>query len=577
MNVGGLCALVGALTCFGCSGGGGVDAAVDAADLSATIDAPAADLPSAIDAPDAGAAVALRVLAINDFHGHLRTPPNAPVTLPDGTVTRLGGAAFLAPALATLRAGAPHSLFVSAGDLIGGSPLLSGLFHDEPTIEVMNALGLDYNGVGNHEFDEGLAELRRMQMGGCHPADDCSGAPPFAGARFRFLAANVSETRAATTIFPRYDIREIGGVRVATVGMTLRNTPGVVPASGVAGLDFAAEAATVNALVPELQSMGVETIIVLLHEGGTVAAGSSPYTGCVGLTGPITAIADALDDAVDVVVSGHSHASYICRRGRRLVTSAGFFGWYVTAIDLQIDPVTGDVVGSEARNWPVVNTATPDPAIAAIVARYEGLAATREARLLGTITATLNRSASPGGQSALGSVVTDAQLEATRDAGAVVAFQHNGGLRANLEFARGSGETADGQVTFGEGYAVHPFGNVLWTATFTGAQIEAILEEQFAPGRSVLQVSQGTSYTWDSTQPVGERIDPMSVRIGGRPLDLTASYRVTFNEALPSAVPAFSAGTDVRIGPVDLEALEAWFRARSPIAPPNPTRILTIP
>ena len=567
MMAGPLRAWVGVLVCLGCSGGGAnppVDAAIDTT-------------ASAIDATDAGATVALRVLAINDFHGHLRTPPNAPVTLPDGTVTALGGAAFLAPALAALRAEAPRSLFVSAGDLIGGSPLLSGLFHDEPTIEVMNALGLDYNGVGNHEFDEGLAELRRMQVGGCHPTDDCSGAPPFAGARFRFLAANVTETRAATTIFPRYDVREVGGVRVATVGMTLRNTPGVVPASGVAGLDFAAEAATVNALVPELRRMGVETIIVLLHEGGSVAAASSPYTGCIGLTGPITAIADALDEAVDVVVSGHSHAAYICRRGRRLVTSAGSFGRLVTAIDLQIDPATGDVVASEARNWPVVNTATPDPAIAALLARYEGLAATREARVLGTITATLNRAASPGGQTTLGSVVTDAQLEATRDAGAVVAFQHNGGLRADLAFARGGGETADGQVTFGEAFAVHPFGNALWTATFTGAQIEAILEGQFEPGRSVLQVSRGTSYTWDPALPPGARIDPASVRIGGQALDLAASYRVTFNEAIPAGNPAFSAGTDRRVGPIDLEALEAWLRARSPINPPAADRIVTPP
>jgi 5'-nucleotidase len=550
MKIHQLTAVLGAMACVGCTGD---------------------------EAPAPSATISLRVLAINDLHGHLRPPPAPAVTLPDGTETRLGGVAYLAPALAALRAGAPHSLFVSAGDLIGGSPLLSGLFHDEPTIEVMNALGLDYNGVGNHEFDEGLAELRRMQMGGCHPTDGCVGGVRFAGARFRFLAANVAESGASTTIFPRYDLRDVGGVQVAVVGMTLRDTPGVVPASGVAGLAFADEVATVNALVPELRRAGVETIIVVLHQGGTVALSSSPYDGCDGLTGPITSLARDLDEAVDVIASAHSHAAYICRVGRRLVTSAGSYGRLVTAVDLRIDRATHDVVASSARNWPVVNTAAPDPAIEAIVARYEALAADRAARPLGTITATLNRAPSPGGQSTLGSVVADAQLAATRGAGAVMAFQQNGGLRADLDYARSGAETADGRVTFGEGYAVHPFGNVLWTATFTGAQVLAILEGQFEPGRSVLQVSRGVSYTWDATRPVGARVDPAEVLIGGRPLDLAASYRVTFNEAAPAGNPALSAGTDVRIGPVDLEALEGWFAAQSPIGPPPADRILRRP
>lgn len=549
--------------CFGCTDQGGAVAATDAATDAARMDA--------ADASDG--TVMLRVLAINDLHGHLQTPPGSMVTLPDGSSTGLGGVAWLATSLTTLRASAPHSLFVSAGDLIGGSPLLSGLFHDEPTIEVMNALGLDYNAVGNHEFDEGLTELRRMQMGGCHPTDGCQGTMPFAGARFRFLAANVMETRASTTIFPRYDIREYEGVRVAVVGMTLQNTPSVVPAAGVAGLDFADEVATVNAMVPELRSMRVEAIIVLLHEGGSVSATSSAYTGCDGLYGPIVEIARTLDDAVDVIASAHTHSAYVCRLGHKVVTSAGSFGRLITAIDLGLDRATGDVVSASARNWPTLNDVTPDPSIGAIVARYQALASAREARVVGTITGTLSRALSLGGQSTLGSVIADAQLEATRDAMAVVAFQHNGGLRADLPFERSGAETVDGQVTYGEGYAVHPFGNRLWTATFTGAQLKAILEAQFESGRGPLQVSRSLSYRWDPSMLAGSRVDPATVRVDDRPLDLAGSYRVTFNEAVPAGYPAFNAGTDVRIGPVDLDALEAYFRARSPVAPPPLTRI----
>lgn len=519
-------------------------------------------------APD-GSTVRLRLLGINDLHGNLRPPPT-------GTVA-FGGVATMATYLRELRAASPNNLFLSAGDLIGGSPLLSGLFHDEPTIEVMNEMGLDYNAVGNHEFDEGLAELRRMQMGGCHPTDGCLGTANFPGARFRFLAANVAETGMATTIFPRYDIRQFQGVKVAIVGMTLQDTPSVVPASGVAGLEFASEAATVNALVPELRRMGVEAIVVLVHQGGSVSVSSSPLSGCDNLAGAIVGIAQALDDAVDVIVSAHTHAAYICRVGGKLVTSAGAYGRLLTVTDLDLDPATGDVVSARAENVAIINTVAPDPAVTAIVTRFEGLSRSIEARPFGTITATLARVSSPGGQSSLGSVVTDAQLAATRSAGAVVAFQHNGGLRAELVYARSGDETADGQVTFGEAFAVHPFGNGLHTGALTGAQIEAILESQFEPGRSFLQVSAGFSYTWDPAMPVGARIDPTSIQIDGHPIDLAASYRVTFNEALSSSYPTFLMATDVAVGAVDIDALGAYFRANSPVAPPPMDRILRAP
>jgi 5'-nucleotidase len=563
----------GLVALVGCSGGAG------ASDAASDVPIDISDARHALDAaevPD-GRVVRLRLLEINDLHGNLRAPTGTVLQVPDGGTVAVGGVAVMATYLRELRAASPHNLFVSSGDLIGGSPLLSGYFHDEPTIEVMNEMGLDYNAVGNHEFDEGLGELRRMQMGGCHPTDGCLGAMPFRGARFRFLAANVSETGMATTIFPRYEVREFEGVKVAVVGMTLRDTPRAVPASGVAGLEFASETATVNALVPELRRMGVEAIVVLVHQGGSVSPSSSPLTGCANLTGAIVEIAQGLDNAVDVVASAHTHSAYICRVGGKLVTSAGALGQLVTVTDLGLDPATGDVVSARAENIAMVNTVTPDPAVAAIVARYEGLSRSIEARPFGTITATLGRAASPAGQTSLGSVVTDAQLAATRSAGAVVAFQQNGGLRADLEFARSGGETTDGQVTFGEAFAVQPFGNGLRTATLSGAQIKAILEMQFEPGqRSFLQVSQGFSYVWDRGAPVGARVDPASIQIGGRPMDLAASYRVTFNETMLSSYPIFTQGTDVVIGPVDIDALAAYFRENSPVAPPSLDRILLL-
>ena len=224
--------------------------------------------------------VQLQILAINDFHGNIATSSNS--------FGGVGRADFLAANLATAAEGADNSVVVSAGDLIGASPLISALFHDEPTIEAMNLMGLDINGVGNHEFDEGLAELLRMQRGGPHPVDGDLDGDPFKGAVFRFLAANVIDNETGDTIFPPYAIRDYQGVRVAFIGMTLEGTPGIVSRPAVAGLTFKNETETVNALVPQLQEEGIEAIVVLLHEGG-FSDGEQNDCGR-GLTGPVADI-----------------------------------------------------------------------------------------------------------------------------------------------------------------------------------------------------------------------------------------------------------------------------------------------
>ncbi len=168
-----------------------------------------------------------------------------------------------------LRDGHKNSIFVAAGDLIGASPFLSAMFHDEPTIEALSMMGLDISSVGNHEFDEGKAELLRMQNGGCHPVDKCQGPHPFLGAKFRYLAASTFEKATGKTVFPAYEIRTFEGIPVAFIGLTLKGTPNIISPESAAGLEFRDEAETVNALVPELKARGVEAIVVLIHEGGT--------------------------------------------------------------------------------------------------------------------------------------------------------------------------------------------------------------------------------------------------------------------------------------------------------------------
>src|SRR5712691_10632930 len=310
-------------------------------------------------AAQAAPPIDLRILAINDFHGNLLPPPGGiRIADPDDNTRKIsvpaGGAEHMATLVKQLRRGANNAIFVAAGDLIGASPFLSALFHDEPTIESLSMMGLEVASVGNHEFDEGKGELLRMQNGGCHPTDGCQGPHPFLGAKFRYLAASTIEKNTGKTVFPPYATREFEGIPVAFIGLTLKGTPNLVSPVSVAGLEFRDEADTVNALVPELKAQGIEAIVVLIHEGGFPAG---DYNECPGISGPIVDIVKKFDKAVDVVVSGHTHRAYVCDIDGRLITSGDKYGTIVTAIDLKLDPLTRDVISAKADNTIVRSSA----------------------------------------------------------------------------------------------------------------------------------------------------------------------------------------------------------------------------
>jgi 5'-nucleotidase len=527
--------------------------------------------------------VNVRILAVNDFHGHL-VGPSGTIMESDGRSIPAGGVAYLAAHIQALRAQHPYTVVVSAGDLIGASPLISALFHDEPTVEAFNLIGLDYNAVGNHEFDEGAAELLRMQHGGCHPVEGCRDGDGFAGATFQFLAANVVRQDTATTLFPAYAVRHIAGVNLAFIGLTLKATPTIVTPSGVAGLTFRDEAETVNALVPKLQAQGIETIVVLIHEGGFP---TGTYNDCPGLSGAIAEIVQRFDPAVDVVISGHTHQAYNCQIHGRLVTSAASFGRVLTAVDLTIDPATGHVVGIRANNRIVTRDVPTDPRLTALVGKYQHLVAPLADRVIGSITADITRAPTLAGESALGDVIADAQWAATADpasGGAVVALMNPGGIRADLAYAP-SGGVGDGRVTYGEIFSVQPFGDSLVTMTLTGAQLKTVLEQQFqgcgAQNRErILQVSAGLTYAWSWSAPACGKVDPANLKINGVAIDLNTAYRVTVNSFLADGGDNFQAlreGTDRLGGAQDLDALEAYFRAHVPVAPGPQNRITAVP
>ena len=544
----------------------------------------------------------VQLLAFNDFHGHLE--PNTPGTIqvgccvPNATNTAwtpntvpAGGVEYFATHLKGLRTANTNTITVGAGDLIGASPLISGLFHDEPAIHSLNALGLDVSGVGNHEFDEGLQELYRMQFGGCTASDHCV-VEPFPGAIFQYLAANVVRQGTDETILPAYEIKKVDNVKVAFIGLTLEATPTIVTPSGVAGLEFRPEVATTNALVEKLRNEeGVRAFVVLLHQGGFQnppspgpftsppnPAGYTDVNGCVNFGGAeIKAIAAGIDPRVKVIVSGHTHAPYICPNfdgTGKLLTSASSFGRVITDIDLVLDHQSKDVKSVEARNVIVRQNVAKDPALTAIVDRYRAASAPIANQVVGAITADITRTGNTAGESALGDVIADAQLKATQgtDFGAsVIAFMNPGGIRSDLLFATSPGGEAPGQITYGELFTVQPFGNSLVVKTCTGAQIDALLEQQIYPTTRILQVSNGFTYSFNAAAPAGSRVDPASIKLNGTTLSPTTGYRVTMNSFLASGgdgFTVFNECTNALGGEIDLDALVRYFQQYADGVPP---------
>ena len=531
----------------------------------------------------------VQILGLNDFHGNLEAPSGSGGRI---GATNAGGVEFLATHVRSLRATNPNTLFVSAGDMIGASPLVSALFHDEPTVEAFNAMGLDYNGVGNHEFDEGVDELLRMQNGGCHPVDGCQDGDPFAGADFQYLAANVEYKSSGQTIFPPYSIEHFPGIKVAVIGMTLEGTPSIVSPSGISQLNFLDEVETVNALVPQLKRQGVETIVVLLHEGGRTsnALNEATVNQCGTLTGALPPIVEAMDDEVDVVVTGHTNWAVNCTVDGKIVTGAASAGRLLTDIDLTISRATKDVVGATVNNRIVTRDVARAPDLTELVTKYKTLSAPFANRVIGRITADILRAGNAAGESALGDVIADSQLAATTPAalgGAQMAFMNPGGIRTDLLFAQISGGEQPGEVTYGEAFTVQPFGNSLVTMTLTGAQIETMLEQQWfvnsvgAVITNILQVSNGFTYAYNPAAPIGSRIDPASIKLNGTTIVPAASYRVTVNSFLAEGGDNFfvlAQGTNRLGGDVDLDALEKYFTANpAGIAPGPQNRISLAP
>jgi len=583
--------------------------------------------------PPAAAPVTVKLLAFNDFHGNLQSPGRFAENA-QALRRPVGGADALAAWVAHLAATNPNHAVVGGGDFVGASPLVSALFLDEPAVEVLDHIGVDFTSVGNHEFDKGAAELLRLQHGGCRLAggrpdpNSCKGLGSktpgsFDGARFQWLAANVVDRASGRTLLPAYGIKSFDGIPVAFIGMTLRGTPGIVAPAGVQGLEFRDEADTVNALVPQLRAQGIEAIVVLVHQGGVQPGANADINGCDdalrnpdGSDSDIAQIVRRLDDAVDLVISAHTHAAYNCsanavgaaratglpnRAGRLVpVTSAASYGRVLTDIDLVLDPRTHDVVKVAPTNRLVLRddpSVPVDAAVRDIVQGYAALAAPLADRVIGQLAQALPNAPDDAGEAPAGSLIADAQLRATQAAAAgaaQMAFTNPGGVRA-AGFVPPAGTGAPFALTWGAAFTVQPFGNSLVTLTLTSAQLKGLLEQQFAgckgqPSECVLQMSAGLRVKWSAAAPVGAKV----VDVDWTPVDLAAvppavtgptqsvvnagvvleparAWRVTVNSFMASGGDGYAvlkAGTERVGGAQDIDALAQYLAPyRAPHAP----------
>ena len=595
------------------------------------------------------ASTTVRIISFNDFHGNMQSPGNFSIQ-PGGSGTTTiskasGGADYLAGYIKNLKIGYPNNVVVSAGDLTGASPLISGAFHDEGSVEVMNRLGLEFNAVGNHEFDYGKTEVLRKQNGGCYPGgtigvDTCLGnanvsSPnppslpiptpyPFEGAKYKYLSANVVDSSTGKTLFPGYAIKTFksstgGNLRVGFIGMTLKDTPSLVTPTGVAGLNFNDEIQTVNSLITTLRARGVETIVVLIHQGGFQGSTGPNYINDCSLSSsgaadanalePLRDIVKGLDPAVDLVVSGHTHTAYTCflpnSTGKTIpVTQAGNYGRVVSNIDLSIDNSTGDVNTVLAVNNTVIDRTnaaiTPDPTVASIVNAYNTnispVANQVVATLNAAVTNTENAAYTAGvtgttGEKTAGDLIADSMLVATAPVSfgnAEIAFTNNGGVRADY-----AGTTASFPyiLTYGNAFTVTPFGNNLVTMTLTAQQLKDALEMQFVGNNcstpsgvnkqisydKVMQPSKGFYFTWSASAAACHKIQDVifttydshdaivnveQIVSAGAVVNPTNTYRVTVNSFLATGGDNFSVfnlGTNRLGGAQDIDAVVAYL------------------
>ncbi len=526
-------------------------------------------VPDAAPVEAAAASTTVQILGINDFHGRL---------LPDAASSN-AGAAVLGGAVDALEAEYPNTVFAAAGDLIGASTFESFVAKDKPTIDVLNAMGLDVSAVGNHEFDQGYDDLTQRVMAPYDPITN-----PYGGATWQYIGANVRYIDSGDPALPETWTVAFGDIEVGFIGAVTDETPSLVSPDGVAGLMFEKEYIAANRSADVLEAAGADLIVLLVHEG----APTSAYADAVDTSNDFGEMLANLSPEIDAVISGHTHLAYDHRvpvpewaaEGRavtsRPVVSAGQYGMYLDRLLFTFDE-SGSVTGLETSIVNLYGAFPADAEIAGIVTAAVADASVLGAAVLGQIDAPLYRArtatgtpgSTRGAESTLGNAVADIQLWSTRELGAQVAFMNPGGLRADLlGVAAGNAAAYPSDVTYAQAALVQPFANTLVTLDLTGTQIKEVLEQQWQPAGSSrpflrLGTSSGFTYTYDPAAPAGSRI--LDVRIDGELIEADQVVKVVVNSFLAAGGDNFTAfrggANKADSGRIDLNAQVDYLAA----------------
>ncbi|MFF2387939.1 ExeM/NucH family extracellular endonuclease [Agromyces sp. NPDC058104] len=510
--------------------------------------------------------VDIDLVTVNDFHG--RIEQSAPS----------GGIAALSSAVKQIRAENPNTVFAAAGDMIGASTFTSFIQQDKPTILALNEAGLDVSAVGNHEFDQGFADLTDRVM-------------PLA--LWEYLGANVYDKETGKPALPEYYTETFDGVTIGFIGAVTDELPSLVSPAGIEDITVGDPTEAVNRVANQLsdgkkQNGEADIVVLLVHEGAAT-------TDVASATDPESRFGEIVLGAnknVDAIVSGHTHLAYNHVIDGRPVISSGQYGERFSRMDIQYDRAKKTfTMKNEIFSLMDGTTALypNDPAVQPIVDEAVKVADQLGSVVLGEANADFGRAVASnpdgassfpenrGGESTLGNLVADVQqwaLNADGTRAVDITFMNPGGLRADL---------AAGEVTYREAANVQPFANTLVTVTLTGAQVKKVLEEQWQPAGASrpflkLGVNKELAYTYDPTAPAGSHIT--EILLNGEPIDPAANYLVGANSFLAAGGDNFTTlgqGTGrADTGKIDLESMVDYFEVNPEISPDNAQRAVGV-
>ncbi|PLR95153.1 bifunctional metallophosphatase/5'-nucleotidase [Bacillus sp. T33-2] len=497
--------------------------------------------------------IKVQLLGINDFHGQIDTSKKVN--------NRLAGRAdYLAAYLKQRQSTNPNTLLIHSGDVVGGSSPTSALLQDEPTIHFLNELGFDAGTLGNHEFDQGVPEMKRLINGGRHSqTEEMYGV--FTGANFPYVAANVIYAESKKTVLEPYVIKQVEGKKIGFIGVVFSDTPNILDSNKVAEVNFTDEAEAINKYAKELKEQDVQAIVVLAHNPGkSEMDGTKP-------NGEIVDIANKVDDEVDIIFGAHNHAYLNSVVDGKLLVQAYSAGTAFADVDLVIDSVTGDIVQKHAEIIVTYqDSMEPDRTMTDMIAAYQDDVSDTINRPIGYTGTELSREQNEAGESDLGTVVADSMR---KQMDTDFAFIESAGIRADIDV---------GPVTWGELFTVLPFENNLVKITMSGSQVRDVLNQQWSPKKRMLQIS-GLKYTWSNDLPAGQKVVDIYLPDGEK-IQPEEEYSVTVNSFLAAGKDDFSAFSNSKIqdtGPVDLDALISYIKTHTgPFAAKMESRITKI-